>query len=182
MESGRSHQQPPQRLLTGRRSRVLVVGAIAIVMAGGAVAGYMFGLNLTSRDLAAVRQQLQVFQPENQRLKRAIIDQNAKLVDLQGKFASMEATLRAIMPSENTYNISPNQSLIVADGRLTIALVGSPANESVNININGKQQKAISGDIIHIALDSSTSCQVGVQSFDMFKAIVTASCGAAKPR
>ena len=49
----------------------------------------------------------------------------------------------------------------VADGRLTIGLVGSPTNESVNININGKQQKAVSGDVIHIALDSLTSCQVG---------------------
>jgi hypothetical protein len=151
-------------------------------MIGGAVAGYMFGLNLTYRDLAAVRQQLQVFQPENQRLKRAIIDQNAKLVDLEGKFAGVEATLRAIMPSENTYNISPNQSLIVADGHLTIGLVGSPTNESVNININGKQQKVVSGDVIHMALDTSTSCQVGVQSFDMFKAVVIATCGAANSR
>jgi hypothetical protein len=182
MEPGRSHQQPHRHLSTGRRGRFLLVGAIAIVMIGGAVGGYMFGLNLTYRDLAAVRTQLQLLQPENQRLKRAIIDQNAKLVDVQGRLTGVEATLRAIMPTDNTYNISPNQSLIVADGRLTIGLVGSPSNESVNININGKQQKVMSGDVIHVAADSSTSCQVGVQSFDMFKAVVTASCGAAKPR
>lgn len=161
---------------------MLAVGAIVVCMVGGAVAGYMFGLNLTYRDLAAARTQLQLLQPENQRLKRAIIDQNAKLVDVQGRLTNVEAALRALMPTENTYNISPNQSLIVADGRLTIGLVGSPTNDSVIININGKQQKVASGDVIHVAADSSTSCQVGVQSFDMFKAVVVASCGAAKPR
>ena len=151
-------------------------------MVGGAVGGYMFGLNLTYRDLAAARAQLEQLLPESQRLKRAIIDENAKLVELQDKFTSVQAALQAIMPSENTYNISPNQSLIVAGGHLTIGLVGSPTNESVNININGKQQSAVSGDVIHIALDPSTSCQVGVQSFDMFKAVVTASCAAVKPQ
>ena len=151
-------------------------------MVGGAVGGYMFGLNLTYRDLAAARAQLEQLLPESQRLKRAIIDENAKLVELQGKFTSVQAALQAIMPSENTYNISPNQSLIVAGGHLTIGLIGSPTNEKINININGKQQSVVSGDVIHIALDPSTSCQVGVQSFDMFKAVVTASCAAVKPQ
>jgi hypothetical protein len=168
-------------LLTARRLQFLLVSAIALIMVGGAVGGYMFGLNLTYRDLAAARAQLGQLLPESQRLKRAIIDENAKLVELQDKFTSVQAALQAIMPSENTYNISPNQSLIVAGGHLTIGLVGSPTNESVNININGKQQSAVSGDVIHIALDSSTSCQVGVQSFDMFKAVVTASCATVKP-
>jgi hypothetical protein len=168
-------------LLTARRLQFLLVSAIALIMVGGAVGGYMFGLNLTYRDLAAARAQLEQLLPESQRLKRAIIDENAKLVELQDKFTSVQAALQAIMPSENTYNISPNQSLIVAGGHLTIGLVGSPTNESVNININGKQQSAVSGDVIHIALDPSTSCQVGVQSFDMFKAVVTASCATVKP-
>lgn len=169
-------------LLTARRLQFLLVSAIALIIVGGAVGGYMFGLNLTYHDLAAARAQLEQLSPESQRLKRAIIDENAKFVELQDKFTSAQAALQAIMPSENTYNISPNQSLIVAGGHLTIGLVGSPTNESVNININGKQQSAVSGDVIHIALDPSTSCQVGVQSFDMFKAVVTASCAAVKPQ
>ena len=102
--------------------------------------------------------------------------------ELQDKLTSVQAALQAIMPSENTYNISPNQSMIVAGGHLTIGLIGSPTNESVNININGKQQLAATGDVIHIALDPSTTCQVGVQSFDMFKAVLTASCAAVKPQ
>jgi hypothetical protein len=85
------------------------------------------------------------------------------------------------MPSENTYNISPNQSIIVADGHLTVGLIGAPTNEGVNININGKQHSAAAGNVIDVALDPSMTCQVGVQSFDAFKAVLTASCATVKP-
>jgi hypothetical protein len=183
MESGRSDQKIPRLyvLLTARRGQFLLVLAIVILTVGGAIGGYMFGLNLTYRDLAAARERLQQLEPENQRLKKAIVDQNAILGQVQAELASVQAALHAIRPSENTYSINPNQSLIVAGGHLTIGLIGSPTNEGVKINVNGKQQLAATGDVIHMALDSSTTCQVGVQSFDMFKAILTASCAAVKP-
>lgn len=184
MEAGRSDQNIPRLyvLLTARGGQFLLVLAIVVLAVGGAIGGYIFGLDLSHRDLAAAREQIQQLQPENQRLKKAIVDQNARLVDLQTELTSVQAALRAITPSENTYIISPNQSLIVAGGRLTIGLIGSPTNERVNINVNGKQQLAATGDVIHIALDRSTTCQVGVQSFDMFKAVLTASCAAVKPQ
>jgi hypothetical protein len=183
MESGRSDQKIPRLyvLLTARRGQFLLVLAIVILTVGGAIGGYMFGLNLTYRDLAAARERLQQLEPENQRLKKAIVDQNAILGQVQAELASVQAALHTIRPSENTYSINPNQSLIVAGGHLTIGLIGSPTNEGVKINVNGKQQLAVTGDVIHMALDSSTTCQVGVQSFDMFKAILTASCAAVKP-
>ena len=183
MESGRSDQKIARLygLLTARRGQFLLVLAIVLLAVGGAIAGYMFGLNLTYRDLAAARVRIQQMEPENQRLKKAIIDENAKLGQVQGELASVQAALHAIMPSENTYSINPNQSLIVAGGHLIIGLIGPPTIDGVKINVNGKQQLAATGDVIHIALDSSTTCQVGVQSFDMFKAILTASCAAVKP-
>ena len=85
------------------------------------------------------------------------------------------------MPSENTYNFTPNKSMIVAGGRLTIGLVGPPTNEGVNININGQQHSAAVGDTINVAVDPTTACQVRVKSFDMFKAVLIASCGSGKP-
>ncbi|MGH6725911.1 MAG: hypothetical protein ACREB8_05120, partial [Pseudolabrys sp.] len=100
---------------------------------------------------------------------------------LQTKLTSAEAALKAIMPTENTYNISPNQSIMAAAGRLTIGLVGPPSNDSVNLNINGKQQTVATGDVVKIGLDASTACHVAVLSFDMFKALVSATCTAAKP-
>jgi hypothetical protein len=51
-----------------------------------------------------------------------------------------------MVPSQNTYSFSPNQSMILADGRLTVGLIGPPTNERVNLNINGKQHSAAAGD------------------------------------
>jgi hypothetical protein len=86
--------------------------------------------------------------------------------------------LDELVPSENTYNIKANQSLIVGGGRLTVGLVGAPTNDSVTLNINGKRQQLGTGDVISVAADNQTNCQVRVQSFDMFKAVITATCGA----
>jgi hypothetical protein len=36
------------------------------------------------------------------------------------------------------------------------------------------------GDVIRVSPDPSTACQVQIQSFDMFKAVLVASCAATK--
>jgi len=166
--------------LTGRRGPLLLVGAVAVMLLASAVAGYLYGLNLTHAELASARQSVQEMRPENQRLKNSILGQNANIAELQSELARVRAALHAIMPSENTYKISPNQSVIVADGHLTIGLVGSPGNDSVKINVNGKLQTVTTGDVIRVEVGPSTNCQVGIQSFDMFNVIVTASCPASK--
>jgi hypothetical protein len=179
-ESGRPVRN--NGVLMERRTQYLLILGIVVITLCCAIGGYMFGLDLTYRELAAVKDRVLQLEPESLRLKRAIVDQNAELVELQSKLATTETALRAILPSENTYSVSPNQSLIVKGTHLTIGLIGLPANDSVNVNINGKQQKMTTGDVIHVALDGSTNCQVSVQSFDMFKAVLTASCAAAKPQ
>ena len=168
--------------LMGRRTQYLLILGIVVITLLCAIGGYMFGLDLTYRELATVKERIEQLDPENQQLKRAIVDQNAKLVELQSKLATTETALHAILPSENTYSVSPNQSLIVKGTHLTIGLIGAPTNDSVNVNINGKQQKMTTGDVVHVVLDGSMDCQVGVQSFDMFTAVLTASCAAAKPQ
>ena len=160
----------------GRRHRFL---HFCIILAGG-LAAYVVGFELAYRDMMDTKRLNEQFLSESQNLKKEIIEQNAGLLALQAKLKSVQAAMDDIMPSENTYKISPNQSLVVAGGRLTIGLVGSPTNEAVNININGKQQFAATGDVINIALDPP--CRVRIQSFDMFRAVVTASCGAGQSR
>jgi hypothetical protein len=159
------------RVFTSRQSRWLLVIAILV-----GIGGYVVGLNIAYLDIAAARQAIQTLRADNQKLKTQISDQNATQVALQNKLTTTEASLEAIVPSKNTYDIKPNQSMIVAGGRLTIGLIGSPTNESVNININGKRQSAATGDVIKIALDPPTTCQIRVQSFDMFRVILAASC------
>src|SRR4029078_9165192 len=96
---------------------------------------------------------------------------------MESSIQNRQGTLDQLIPSENTYNIKANQSLIVGDGRLTVGLVGAPANESVTLNINWKRQQLGTGDVLNVAADGQTNCQVRLQSFDMFKAVVTATCG-----
>src|SRR5215475_13682255 len=156
------------RMFTGRWLFLLtiLVGVVA----------YLIGLNVGYLDIAGARQLIQQLRADNQKLKTEISDLNATQVALQNKLSTFGSALDEIIPSKNTYNIKPNQSMIVASGRLTIGLVGAPGNDSVNINVNGKQQAAASGDVIKVTLDPSTVCQVRVQSFDMFKAVLNASC------
>jgi hypothetical protein len=159
--------------------RVISIGFL--FMLGGLAWGYLFGRDLANRPLANATQLIRQLQPENQRLKTQIAALNSTIASLQARLNGIQAALDAVLPAENTYRISPNQSVIVADGRLTIGLIGSPTNQNVAININGKRHTAASGDVFDIASDPSTTCQVRVQSFDMFKATVTASCTAVKP-
>jgi hypothetical protein len=91
-----------------------------------------------------------------------------------------QAALDAIMPSANTYNISPNQTLILGDGHLTVGLVGPPGNDSVLLNINGKSQTVGAGQTLSITPEPATQCKVNVQSFDVFQVVVVATCAAAK--
>lgn len=165
----------------GRRSASISAAVIALVILAGAVGGYLFGRNLTYAELASAKQSIQDLRPENQRLKNLILVQTSQLAELQNELGRVRGALHAIMPSENTYNISPNQSVIVSGGHLTIGLVGPPGNDSVNININGKTQMMTTGDIVRVAVDPSMICKVGIQYFDMFKVVATASCSALKP-
>ena len=165
------------RILASNPGTVLLIVAILV-----GVASYIIGLNIAYLDIAAARQVIQSLRSDNQKLQSQLAEHTAKEVELQTKLATTQAALEAIIPSENTYMVKPNQSIIVADGRLTIGLIGPPTNESININVNGKHQSAATGDVINIALEPPTTCLVRVQSFDMFKAILAASCADAKPQ
>ena len=176
--TGRSFQD--RLALATAEGRFVVLAACLIAIIGITVGGHIYGQYLASRDLGGRDSAIAQLQAESQKLKRTLDEKNAEATELQAKLASVQAALNAIMPTANTYNISPNQSLAVADGHLTVGLVGSPGNESVTLAINGKEQTATAGQLITVAPDPSTNCQVQVQSFDMFKAVLTASCAAAK--
>jgi len=165
-----------------RRNRFLLIGVNVLLLLVGVIGGFMYRGIMDYRDVIDSTQLVVQTRSENQELASQLNEERANLAALQAKLKSVKDALDAILPAENTYNVSPNQSLTVADGHLIIGLVGAPANEGINININGKQHVAAVGDVIHVALDPSTTCEVGVHSFDMFKAVLTASCAATKPQ
>jgi hypothetical protein len=165
-----------------RGGRPLWFGIGVLLILAGGVGGYIWGRQLTYNDVLAGRDLVQQLQSENQTYNRQIIELSTRVTALQSKLAQVQSMLSAIMPADNTYNINPNQSMVVADGRLTVGLIGSPTNEGVNINVDGKQQMVAAGDVIKVAPDPSTNCEVTVQSFDLFKAVVSASCTATKTK
>jgi hypothetical protein len=167
-------------LLMTSRGRVALAVVILVVVASVAIFGRLYGQHLAYKAMQDRDSAIRQLETESQQLELKRTDQDSQVTALQAQVASLQAQLNAIVPSKSMYSINPNQSLLVADGHLTIGLVGSPLNNGIYININGKQQFASVGDVIHVASDPSTACDVQIQSFDMFKAQFTASCGPAK--
>ena len=157
-------------------SVVACIVAIVVILVGG----HLYGRYLANKDLGGRDAAIEQLQAESQQQKRNIDQKSAQLTQMQAQLDKTNALLEAIMPTKDTYNIMPNQTLIVADGRVTVGLIGSPGNESVLLNVNGKQQAAAAGQVIAAGSDASANCQVAVQSFDMFKAVLTATCAGAK--
>jgi uncharacterized membrane protein YiaA len=156
-----------------REGRYLLLTALM-----GGILGYLIGLNTAYVELASVKLLLEQSRAESQKMQSAMAGENVKIAALEGSITKLRTTLDELIPSENTYNIKANQSLIVGEGRMTVGLVGAPSNDSVTLNINGKRQAFGTGDVLNVAVDAQTNCQVRLQSFDMFKAVVTATCGA----
>jgi cell division protein FtsL len=163
-----------------RRGRLTVLAVCLAIIAAVAIFGRFYGQRLAygaMKDRDTAIRQLEL---ETQRLQLEKSSQNANMKNMHTEAERLQAQLDAIIPSENRYNINPNQSLVVADGHLTVGLVGTPRSDGIDININGKQQVAVVGDVIRVAPDPSTACKVEIQSFDMFKVQFSASCAAAK--
>jgi hypothetical protein len=183
-ESGRSVRSSHRLslFLKTPKGRVIRVIANVVIIVGAIYGIYRFGRAMGDREIRVSNSTIQQLRTENQKVAAQNAKQMATITDLQASLKKVQAKLDSILPSENAYNIVPNQSLIVADGHLTVGLIGSPANQNVNINVNGKQYSVSAGDVINIGLDSSMACQVTVQSFDMFMAVIHATCAAAKPQ
>ena len=157
-------------------SVIACIVAIVVILVGG----HLYGRYLASKEIGGRDVLIDQLQAQVQQQKRLGDQKSAQISELQAKLARVQAQLEQIQPSKDTYNILPNQTLIVADGRITVGLIGSPANESILLNINGKQLTATAGQVIPASSDSSANCRVAVQSFDMFKAVLTTTCAPAK--
>ena len=171
--SGRSgHRRHRRKHLSVAGSRTLL---LLIILAVG-IAGFAIGLNMARRDVAAGKQLIQQLQTEGQNLKQQAVALTASNALLEAKLASVQTDMNSMKPAKNTYVLEPNHSIVVGNGHLILGLIGSPENDSININVNGERHSAVPGDIINVAPDPSTACRIVVQLFDMFGARVTATC------
>ncbi|MET0867861.1 MAG: hypothetical protein ABWY35_07140 [Pseudorhodoplanes sp.] len=167
------------RLLTRRRRTLILLIETALILFV-AVVGHLTGRELGRRNLEKREELVIELREELQKRGGELGRRTDQLTSLQAKLNSVQAALDAIVPSENTYNIVPNQSLLVGGGRLTVGLVGQPSNLTVTLNINGKEHALAAGNAITLAVDDKTECQLTLQSFDMFKATINSQCAARK--
>lgn len=167
---------PRRRFIPTDDNRFVIAAACVITIIAILVGGHLYGRFLSARDLGGRDNAIEQLRAENQKTKRALDAMSAQATELKTKLDKVQASLNAIMPSQNTFNIQPNQAIAIGNGRLTIGLVGAPSNENVTLNINGKEQPVAVGQIVEVTPDPATRCQVQVQSFDMFKAVLIASC------
>ncbi len=165
--------------MLARRRRTYLILMALILIAG--FTGHIIGRELDRRNLLARDEMIQQLRNERLELNAELGRRNDRLVALQTKLDQVQATLDELMPSENIYVFRPNQSLALADGRVTDGLMGPPTNQSVTLNVSGKQHVATAGDVITVPLEESRTCQVTVQSFDPFKAILQATCSGKAP-
>ena len=148
---------------------------IAMIIAVG-LGSFLFGIYISSRDLADTRVLVQQLQVDAQKSKQAMIASTVAATALQAKTDKLVADLEAIRPAKDTYNFLPNQSLTLANGLLEVGLVGSPSNSGIVLNINGVRKQLSSGDVVQVGIDAKTNCRVTLQSFDLFNAVVHATC------
>jgi hypothetical protein len=147
---------------------------IALLFAVG-IGAFLIGVYVTSRDVRTLKLQIDSIQSEVQKSKQELVSQRAANSAMESRLNSVLAQLEAIEPSKDTYEIAPNQSVGVADGRLTLGLVGAPNSNNLVLSVNGAQKQAASGDVIQTAVDDET-CRITVQRFDLFKAVINVRC------
>lgn len=177
-ESGRSSQLDARRP-NGRVQKI--VSFLILFLCGGFV-GYVYGTFSASRDLKERDARILELTDKDQQTQQEIARKNSEMRLLQTQLDEVHAEMATMTPSKNTYEISPNHSIIAANGQLTVGLLGSPRGETLDININGKHISAAAGDVVKISPSAASVCEVRIQSFDMFKAVITASCEVAKVR
>src|SRR5471032_2795669 len=115
MEAGPSVQSPG--FLGTAGGRLAAASACVVLILCGAIGSYFLARSSSDAEVKSANLKIVELQNENQRLNA---DNNSRLVaiaDLQSQIKSAQSKLAAIMPVENTYIVSPNQSIVIGGGR-----------------------------------------------------------------
>ncbi len=181
LRSGRRTAEPDLssraawRLLT-RRRRIYILLIETLLILGVALIGHITGRELARRQLAQRDATIQQLREERQQVSAELNQRADRILTLQTRLNHVQGVLDEIVPSENIYVMRPNQSFIVAGGRVHVGLTGVPTIQGVTLNIAGKPHLLNAGDVVKVDLGDSRLCQVTVQSFDMFKVVIHATC------
>jgi hypothetical protein len=182
-DRARPDRDRPENSRRFRANNWLVIAIAFVLMCLGIlIGGHLYGRYLASFNSTSTDNIITELVSQGQKQKRVDDSLSAEITAMVIKLQNAQATLDSIMPSPNTYTIKPNQTLIVGDGHLLVGMVGPPGNDAIMLNVNGKQQPLAAGQTINVAPDPATQCQLSVQSFDVFKATLVATCSGPKTK
>jgi hypothetical protein len=159
--------------------------AVAFVMMclGILIGGHLYGRYLASFSSPGLDDTMVELRAQAQKQHIKNDRQEAELTVMAAKLHGAQGALDSIMPSPNTYTFYPNRARIVGDGHLMVGMIGTPGNDAIMLNVNGKQQSLAAGQTINVTPDDpTTQCQLSVQSFDAFKATLVAACSGPKAK
>ena len=170
----------PSHFRMTRRGGLRSIGVLALLLAV-AIGSYTLGRRAADREVKDYKLKTEQLQEANSKLTAENKKQAETIGDLQDQLRSAKDELDKLFRPARTLEINANKSQRVSIGLLTIGLVGTPRNESVDLKIDGKQQSAAAGEVINV--EFSTACRIHVMSFDVLKSSVAidTTCGAVKP-
>jgi hypothetical protein len=163
-------------------NRLVVAVAFVLTCLGILIGGHLYGRYLASFNSPGLDNTIAELRSQSQKQKRMNDSLSAERTAMEAKLHGAQVALESIMPSANTYTIYPNLTRIVGKGHLMVGMVGTPGNDAIMLNVNGKQQPLAAGQMINVSPDPATQCQLSVQSFDAFKATLVAACSGPKAK
>ena len=170
-----------QRPLFGADNRLVMALAFITMCLGILIGGHLYGRYLSSFSSPGFDDTIVELRTQAQKQRIKNDRQEAELTVMAAKLHGAQVALDSIMPSPNTYTFYPNLARIVGDGHLMVGMIGTPGNDAIMLNVNGKQQSLAAGQTINVTPDDpTTQCQLSVQSFDAFKATLVATCSGPK--
>ena len=168
----------PSRFGIAPRYRFSLTVLVILVIAWGC---YTLGRHSGTHEVADYRKVNAQLRSENSQLITDKGEQASQITSLKNQLKSVQDQLGEFFLQTRNHQINANESKLVSIGQMIIGLIGTPRNESVDLNINGKQQSAAAGFVTDV--EFPTICRIEVISFDVLKssAAVRTTCTAVKP-
>lgn len=111
---------------------------------------------------------------DNGKLSADSKTQALRISELQDQLKDIKTKYDEVISPARNLVIKANESRPVSIALMEIGMIGTPTNESVNINVNGKRQVAAAGDVV----SADFTCRIQVVSIDLLKssASVNSAC------
>jgi hypothetical protein len=170
----------PSRFRVTQRHWTVVAGRIIVIVVL-VIGSYSLGRHWRSREITDYSNKNMALQKDNQRLTKTNSEQAQQIKILRAQLEHVSTQLNEIFLPTRKLEIKANESKRLSAEQLIIGLIGTPGNESIDLNVNGKKYSVSAGSVTTLQL--STNCRIEIQSIDVLgsSAVVNTTCTAAKP-